>query len=679
MRLTETKRRLGMRGFLVLVTLCFLFSCKEQHRSDSNIEVRADSLLNVARENNDMNRLIVLCDSLEATGDISSLRAAFVRSVAYDNLGKKRLAEHYYNQVINVSQDDLKDLIRKYPNEQLAFYCSNAAVGLSELMSARGDYEGALRIALKTLDEIDESQEDYLGRKAILQLSIARSQMELGHESEAKRSLDKSYQLFMEGMKRDTTWQTLNGAIICAGSVASQYLDKGKYEDAKPWLERQDLLTTLFEQHPNSQPEWADCLRALDHLNHAMLAYGSNKLGEAKNEYWKFQASDYAKTPQGKFNGAEFLQKIGRYAEAADINSELDGYLEEWGVEKYSFHAIKFLKDKFIVNDRAGRRDSALAVAAQIIDRLDSTLILQQQNEAAELSMIYDSQEKDKQIAQQKISIIRLIIIAVSVILVLTVFFLSAYIVILRRSAKRKAEASRMRTDFIQQISHEIRTPLNVLSGFSQILVGSDMELSDEIRRQAGQEIQDNTQRITELVDKIIELSEANKKRRQPIQRTDSTTAGEIVAEAVGISGIDKAPHLDFYQTMSPEVIDLAVTTNYIEATKALAHLLSNAKKFTHLPEAHHAGTDDQSKKRVSLTVSKTGKTIRFEVEDTGIGVPTEEAEHIFKEFVQLDKYYEGIGIGLTLARSKVRRLGGNIWLDTTYSGGARFVMTLSF
>ena len=68
---------------------------------------------------------------------------------------------------------------------------------------------------------------------------------------------------------------------------------------------------------------------------------------------------------------------------------------------------------------------------------------------------------------------------------------------------------------------------------------------------------------------------------------------------------------------------------------------------------------------------------MRFVVEDTGIGVPAAEAEHIFEEFVQLDNYYDGTGIGLTVARSIARRLGGDVELDTAYQSGARFVMTL--
>ena len=98
--------------------------------------------------------------------------------------------------------------------------------------------------------------------------------------------------------------------------------------------------------------------------------------------------------------------------------------------------------------------------------------------------------------------------------------------------------------------------------------------------------------------------------------------------------------------------------------------------KFTAPAEAygHQTGAD---KKRVTLTITKHDNGVQFIVEDTGIGVPAAEAEHIFDEFVQLDEYYNGTGIGLTVARSLARRLGGDVVLDTTHTLGARFVFTL--
>lgn len=75
--------------------------------------------------------------------------------------------------------------------------------------------------------------------------------------------------------------------------------------------------------------------------------------------------------------------------------------------------------------------------------------------------------------------------------------------------------------------------------------------------------------------------------------------------------------------------------------------------------------------------VSSENSFIAIIVEDTGCGVPAEKAEDIFGEFVQLDEFKKGVGIGLSLSRSVARRLGGDITLDTSYTEGARFVFTL--
>jgi signal transduction histidine kinase len=102
-------------------------------------------------------------------------------------------------------------------------------------------------------------------------------------------------------------------------------------------------------------------------------------------------------------------------------------------------------------------------------------------------------------------------------------------------------------------------------------------------------------------------------------------------------------------------------------AVRALTLLLDNARKFS-------AKSADQ---HVKLHIEALPSSVQFAIEDNGIGVPAKEAEHIFDEFVQLDAYYEGTGIGLTVARSMARRMGGDIQLDTDFNPGARFVMTL--
>ena len=235
-------------------------------------------------------------------------------------------------------------------------------------------------------------------------------------------------------------------------------------------------------------------------------------------------------------------------------------------------------------------------------------------------------------------------------------------------------ESSRMKTDFIQQISHEIRTPLNILSGFTQVLT-SGMELDEATQQEVTKGIVDNTERITSLVNKMLELAESGSDT--PLERNDQALAIQIAAQAAEDSGITQATHLDFDLDIAPEAETVMLTTALAPATRVLVLLLDNAMKFTHPAEAAGGVNAVKEKSRAVLRVTVDDGMVVFTVEDTGIGVPPEEAEHIFEEFVQLDKYYDGTGIGLTVARSLAHRLGGDVRLDTDYSSGARFVYTL--
>lgn len=242
--------------------------------------------------------------------------------------------------------------------------------------------------------------------------------------------------------------------------------------------------------------------------------------------------------------------------------------------------------------------------------------------------------------------------------------------------ARQRAEdASRMKTIFIQQISHEIRTPLNILSGFTQVVTTPGMELDDDTKADINRQITENTDRITRLVNKMLELSDVSS--MAVIERDEQVPAVQIVAEATEASGIATAEHLTFDIQLSAEAETAILTTNQRAAVRALTLILDNARKFTKPAEALARQEEQPDKKRATLQADVTDGFVRFVVEDTGIGVPQEESERIFEEFVQLDEYYDGTGIGLTVARSLARRMGGDVVLDQSYTQGARFIMTL--
>ena len=238
----------------------------------------------------------------------------------------------------------------------------------------------------------------------------------------------------------------------------------------------------------------------------------------------------------------------------------------------------------------------------------------------------------------------------------------------------RAEESSRMKSDFIKQISHEIRTPLNVLSGFAQVLTREGIDLDENAYRDISHRIADNAERITQLVNKMLELSDASS--QTVIEKSDRVSATSVATQSITEMGIETNSRFFFEFKVDPVAETAVVNTNLRMASRVLVLLLDNAKKFLKSP-GEDEGTFTVPGTIVLHLSCPSDNVVAYAVEDTGIGVPAEEAERIFDEFVQLDEYYDGTGLGLTVARSIARRMDGDVVLDTSYTNGARFVFTL--
>ena len=425
------------------------------------------------------------------------------------------------------------------------------------------------------------------------------------------------------------------------------------------------------------------------HLDRAIKLWIIGQKDSAAIEYEEYCKSPSTREINGYIQANDYLMPAGRWKEAAKNYEYLDGFIE-WRVPKVYLEEIHaYYLPKFRANINAGRKDSALYTAKQIAEHFDSAYLWQKQSQMAEMATVFDIQGKEMQIAEQKAKLMHTRVIALGVVIILLVVFFIGYALIRRQERKRleeknlqltianerAEESSRMKTKFIQQISHEFRTPLNILSGFAQVLTASGVTLDEASREEANKQILENTDRITDLVKKMLELSEVSS--RAVIELTDHVSVMHIAAEAVAVSGITRANHLVF--RMDPQEGSESVMLNTCQsaAVRALSLLLDNAMKFTAPEESYGHQSSSDEKQRAILKLKVVDGGVQFVVEDTGIGVPAEEAERIFDEFVQLNEFYDGTGIGLTVARSLARRLGGDIVLDTSYTNGARFVMTL--
>ena len=119
----------------------------------------------------------------------------------------------------------------------------------------------------------------------------------------------------------------------------------------------------------------------------------------------------------------------------------------------------------------------------------------------------------------------------------------------------------------------------NILSGFTQVLTMSDNKLDEAMLHEIKDKITENTDRITSLVNKMLELSEA--RSQTVIDCNDKVTAVQIATEAINASGIAQASHLEFNLLIAPDAKDVRIQTNLAAAARSLSLVLDNARKFT--------------------------------------------------------------------------------------------------
>lgn len=662
--------------FVVLIAALFT-SCKEQRVTPQHVAV--DSLINIAYQARNYDSILSLANLHQREGILSNIEACYWRGYAYSRLRKMRMAEmEWKNAVAQTIETD----------DDLAFYAqsANRLVGLLYL---KADYAEAIRVALPAIRLLKEKQYTMNSDYSNLLTFIGSCELKLGHPADAARNFSQAWQAYQQITKASHDIDSYTSSIVGLVTIVDAYIQTGHYQEALDWTLHLDNMLQECRQLSGVRESYIDKQWARVCLYRASALEGLGKKREAAQSYQAALQTQYAKTGDGKIEASNYLMEAQRWNEAADNLQVMADQLATYDFKMTQETIHTYLLPKYLANVKAHRLDSAIAVGTWICEALDSAIVWQKRDDAAELATIYETQQKENELMEQRSSLSDQRLLTVYITLVLVILGFGLFIFFRHRAAVRleKAyydleraniraeESSRMKSDFIQQISHEIRTPLNILSGFTQLLTMPDMKYDEATLGNIKEQITENTDRITNLVNKMLELSEA--KNHSDIECNDDVTAMQIASEAICASNINDAGHLTFNMTVSPEAEQVRLHTNLQAAARALEQVLDNARKFTAPAESrqHEKLTDHQQK--VVLRISVSSSRLFFSVEDTGIGIPHKEAERIFDEFVQLDEFYEGTGIGLTVARSLARRIGGDIILDTAYIGGSRFVLTL--
>lgn len=229
--------------------------------------------------------------------------------------------------------------------------------------------------------------------------------------------------------------------------------------------------------------------------------------------------------------------------------------------------------------------------------------------------------------------------------------------------ARLAQESSRMKSLLVQNISHDIRTPLNAIVGFSQLLSMPSMYLGDEDRAQFAEYISTSAEMLTALIDDVLNLSDIEHNMLKI--NMANASCNEILRKSVNCCRTRVVNGVNLYYTSELEP-SYTIHTDAKRVQQIMINLLSNACKHTDVGEIH-----------VHCSKNETPGYITFSVTDTGCGIPADKAEEIFERFKSLDYDKGGHGMGLNICRTLSDMLGGKVTLDTSYTGGARFVLLL--
>lgn len=357
-------------------------------------------------------------------------------------------------------------------------------------------------------------------------------------------------------------------------------------------------------------------------------------------------------------------------------------------------HSVELGKDVLEREKRElelSNRNLALSNANLILQQERDSVLLQQsllENRNLELlnhniKLVSEETEtkanlEKLQLEQEKKNQSRRYIYIVIALLTIILFMLTLYILyrnhLIRKLNRRNAQlalakeeaekANNMKTVFVQNMSHEIRTPLNAICGFSEMLSNPEIAvlLSEKDRQEYGRLVASNTQMLLDIVNDILDLGKIQNGKYQMVYA--DCKPSEICRQAMATVKIRVPDNVELkMDDKLPQ--DMIISSDENRIKQVICNFLTNACKNT-------------TKGSITLATYKADKDIiAFSVADTGVGIAPEHAARLFRRFEKLDSFKQGTGLGLTICRAIADGLRGHVFLDTSYTRGARFVFEI--
>ncbi len=503
------------------------------------------------------------------------------------------------------------------------------------------DYENAKQNLQKSIDYSEKTKE----KRLLPYILNTLGSVYYDDKNDYKNALihyKRAVQLEKDG-KKSFNYQILLHNLIWA------YLDLGQFDEAAPYLKEADDIDKI--------PDSLQIDRSTLYLQKARN-YAHNKEIELAEEYFDKSFKLLEKEtfwPKGKSYFYQYRSKM--YEDIKDYPKAMAD--------------LKKLREndrKVFENARLKNRE-----VTKIRFKLDE---YQQELEAAkrEKKLLLDIDKNNK--------VIIYISIAGLFLLIGIVFFYykgyqskkkSGEVLRLKNielgEAKSAAEKlSKIKSQFISTISHELRTPLYGVIGISSLLLENTNHSENDKKLLGSLKI--SADYLLNLVNKVLKISKLESKEIDlTYAPTNLLTLSKNILQSFDYQSSEKENDLLLeYDHTIPKLIDI----DPIRISEVLINLIGNAIKFT------KRGKIWLRVKQLSIETNTS--SIRFEVEDTGIGIPDDQKEYIFEEFSQIGNGYEnkqGTGLGLSIVKSLLQMMKSKIYYESSNSGGSKFYFDL--
>jgi len=431
----------------MLMVAILLAGCGGGGRKAASDE--AIRMINEASAQKDFQRMLSLADSLGEAGVISEGECYYWQGFAYYRMMQRRTAEFYWKESLVASE-------KSADADNLATYARSASY-LAGLYIRYLNFSSALKVVKPALSHLDKYEftdsSDYINLLIFAGCCQANFNVQ---DSVVSSLFERAYQRHIDNIDRNPSMESYRDAVVGFINISYGWLSVKQYSLGLLWAERFGKLIEDYRRMFEDDEAYIDKQWARYHIFSAIALEGMGMKSDAADAFAAFQQTRFANTPEGHLDASDYLSMSDHWDEAADNLRDLDVIfnIEQAG---YSLEDIqKYLLKKYQANVKAGRRDSANAVAKQILERLDSAIVKSQWVDSEEQETIRLKEEQILQ-QQQRLSRARILALVVTII-ALTVFFV-IFTVVRQRNARRMADlkAAQERMESELRIARDIQ------------------------------------------------------------------------------------------------------------------------------------------------------------------------------------------------------------------------------